>query len=51
MQEGHTVQAVMTRAAQEFISPLYFARSDGRKTLTICSAIEKRHRAYIAVAQ
>jgi phosphopantothenoylcysteine decarboxylase/phosphopantothenate--cysteine ligase len=40
MQEGHEVQAVMTRAAQEFISPLTFAALTGRKTLTDLFAIE-----------
>ena len=40
MQEGHAVQAVMTRAAQEFVSPLTFAALTGRKTLTDLFAIE-----------
>jgi phosphopantothenoylcysteine decarboxylase/phosphopantothenate--cysteine ligase len=40
MQQGHTVQAVMTRAAQEFITPLTFAALTGRKTLTDLFAIE-----------
>jgi phosphopantothenoylcysteine decarboxylase/phosphopantothenate--cysteine ligase len=40
MQEGHAVQAVMTRAAQEFITPLTFAALTGRKTLTDLFAIE-----------
>jgi phosphopantothenoylcysteine decarboxylase/phosphopantothenate--cysteine ligase len=40
MQEGHAVQAVMTRAAQEFISPLTFAALTGRKTLTDLFAME-----------
>src|ERR1035437_7454927 len=40
MQEGHEVQAVMTRAAQEFIRPLTFAALTGRKTLTDVFAIE-----------
>jgi phosphopantothenoylcysteine decarboxylase/phosphopantothenate--cysteine ligase len=40
MQEGHQVQAVMTRAAQEFIRPLTFAALTGRKTLTDLFAIE-----------
>ena len=50
MQQGHEVQAVMTRAAQEFVRPLTFAALTGRKTLTdLCageSAIE-----HMAVAQ
>jgi phosphopantothenoylcysteine decarboxylase/phosphopantothenate--cysteine ligase len=50
MQEGHTVQAVMTRAAQEFISPLTFAALTGRKTLTDLFAIESAIE-HIAVAQ
>jgi len=40
MQEGHEVQAVMTSAAREFISPLTFAALTGRKTLTDLFAIE-----------
>jgi phosphopantothenoylcysteine decarboxylase/phosphopantothenate--cysteine ligase len=40
MQEGHAVQAVMTSAAQEFISPLTFAALTGRKTLTDLFAME-----------
>jgi phosphopantothenoylcysteine decarboxylase/phosphopantothenate--cysteine ligase len=40
MQEGHQVQAVMTRAAQEFVRPLTFAALTGRKTLTDLFAIE-----------
>jgi phosphopantothenoylcysteine decarboxylase/phosphopantothenate--cysteine ligase len=50
MQEGHAVQAVMTRAAQEFISPLTFAALTGRKTLTDLFAIESAIE-HIAVAQ
>ncbi len=40
MQRGHAVQAVMTKAAQEFIQPLTFAALTGRKTLTDLFAIE-----------
>lgn len=44
MQQGHAVQVVMTKAAQEFIRPLTFAALTGRKVLTdpfaIDSAIE-----------
>jgi phosphopantothenoylcysteine decarboxylase/phosphopantothenate--cysteine ligase len=50
MQEGHAVQAVMTRAAQEFISPLTFAALTGRKTLTDVFAMESAIE-HIAVAQ
>jgi phosphopantothenoylcysteine decarboxylase/phosphopantothenate--cysteine ligase len=50
MQEGHEVQAVMTRAAQEFISPLSFAALTGRKTLTDLFAIESAIE-HISVAQ
>src|ERR1035437_29146 len=50
MQEGHEVQAVMTRAAQEFIRPLTFAALTGRKTLTDLFAIESAIE-HIAVAQ
>jgi phosphopantothenoylcysteine decarboxylase/phosphopantothenate--cysteine ligase len=50
MQEGHEVQAVMTRAAQEFISPLTFAALTGRKTLTDLFAIESAIE-HISVAQ
>jgi phosphopantothenoylcysteine decarboxylase/phosphopantothenate--cysteine ligase len=50
MQEGHAVQAVMTRAAQEFISPLTFAALTGRKTLTDLFAIESAIE-HISVAQ
>jgi len=34
MQQGHEVQAVMTRAAEEFVRPLTFAALTGRKVLT-----------------
>ena len=50
MQQGHTVQAVMTRAAQEFIRPLTFAALTGRKTLTDLFAIESAIE-HISVAQ
>ena len=50
MQEGHAVQAVMTRAAQEFISPLTFAALTGRKTLTDLFAMESAIE-HIAVAR
>jgi phosphopantothenoylcysteine decarboxylase/phosphopantothenate--cysteine ligase len=50
MQEGHQVQAVMTRAAQEFIRPLSFAALTGRKTLTDLFAIESAIE-HISVAQ
>src|ERR1035437_8652898 len=50
MQEGHEVQAVMTRAAQEFIRPLTFAALTGRQTLTDLFAIASASEA-IPVAQ
>jgi len=50
MQEGHTVQAVMTRAAQEFISPLTFAALTGARRSPICSPSRAPSR-HIAVAQ
>ena len=34
VQRGHEVQAILTRAAQEFITPLTFATLTGRKTIT-----------------
>jgi phosphopantothenoylcysteine decarboxylase/phosphopantothenate--cysteine ligase len=34
MQRGHEVQAILTRSAQEFITPLTFATLTGRKTIT-----------------
>jgi len=40
MQQGHEVQAVMTRAAQEFVRPLTFAALTGRKVITDLFAIE-----------
>ena len=33
-QRGHDVQVVMTKAAQEFITPLTFAALTGRKVIT-----------------
>ena len=50
MQEGHEVQAVMTRAAQEFVTPLTFAALTGRKTLTDLFAIESAIE-HVSVAQ
>jgi phosphopantothenoylcysteine decarboxylase/phosphopantothenate--cysteine ligase len=50
MQEGHQVQAVMTRAAQEFVQPLTFAALTGRKTLTDLFAIESAIE-HVSVAQ
>ena len=50
MQQGHQVQAVMTRAAQEFVRPLTFAALTGRKTLTDLFAIESAIE-HISVAQ
>ena len=50
MQDGHQVQAVMTRAAQEFIQPLTFAALTGKKTLTDLFAIESAIE-HISVAQ
>jgi phosphopantothenoylcysteine decarboxylase/phosphopantothenate--cysteine ligase len=57
IQNGHEVQAVLTRAAEEFITPLTFATLTGRKTIsglfdsaspeaTLASAVE-----HIGVAQ
>jgi len=34
IQRGHHVQAILTRGAQEFITPLTFATLTGRKTIT-----------------
>jgi phosphopantothenoylcysteine decarboxylase/phosphopantothenate--cysteine ligase len=50
MQDGHEVQAVMTRAAQQFVQPLTFAALTGRKTLTDLFAIESAIE-HISVAQ
>src|SRR5580704_2216821 len=40
MEQDHTVQAVMTVAAQKFVTPMTFAALTGRKTLTDLFAIE-----------
>lgn len=50
MQQDHTVQAVMTSAAEEFVRPLTFAALTGRKTLTDLFAIESAIE-HIAIAQ
>ncbi len=50
MEQEHTVQAVMTAAAQKFITPLTFAALTGRKTLTDLFAIEAAIE-HISVAQ
>jgi phosphopantothenoylcysteine decarboxylase/phosphopantothenate--cysteine ligase len=50
MERGHAVQAVMTRAATEFIRPLTFAALTGEKVLTDLFAIEDAIE-HIAVAQ
>jgi phosphopantothenoylcysteine decarboxylase/phosphopantothenate--cysteine ligase len=50
MQQGHQVQVVMTRAAEEFVRPLTFAALTGRKVLTNLFAIESAIQ-HIAVAQ
>ncbi len=50
MEQDHTVQAVMTAAAQEFITPLTLAALTGRKTLTDLFAIEAAIE-HISVAQ
>ena len=50
MEQGHEVQAVMTRAAQEFVRPLTFAALTGRKVLTELFAIESAIE-HISVAQ
>jgi phosphopantothenoylcysteine decarboxylase/phosphopantothenate--cysteine ligase len=50
MQQGHEVQVVMTRAAEEFVRPLTFAALTGRKVLTNLFAIESAIE-HIAVAQ
>jgi phosphopantothenoylcysteine decarboxylase / phosphopantothenate---cysteine ligase len=49
-ERGHTVQTVMTAAAEEFIRPLTFAALTGRKALTNLFAIESAIE-HIAVAQ
>src|SRR3954451_18978953 len=50
MQQGHEVQVVMTKAAEEFVRPLTFAALTGRKVLTDLFAIEDAIE-HIAVAQ
>ena len=50
MQQGHEVQAILTRGAEEFIRPLTFAALTGRKTLTNLFEIEDAIE-HIAVAQ
>jgi phosphopantothenoylcysteine decarboxylase/phosphopantothenate--cysteine ligase len=40
MQDGHTVQAIMTPAAEEFIRPLTFAALTGQPVLTNLFALE-----------
>jgi phosphopantothenoylcysteine decarboxylase / phosphopantothenate---cysteine ligase len=49
-EHGHTVQTVMTAAAEEFIRPLTFAALTGQKALTNLFAIESAIE-HIAVAQ
>src|SRR5215510_6782078 len=50
MQQDHTVQVVMTRAAEKFVRPLTFAALTGRKVLTDLFAIEDAIE-HISVAQ
>ena len=50
MQDGHQIQAVMTRAAEEFVRPLTFAALTNRKVLTDLFAIESAIE-HISVAQ
>jgi phosphopantothenoylcysteine decarboxylase / phosphopantothenate---cysteine ligase len=50
MEQDHAVQAVMTAAAQEFVTPMTFAALTGRKTLTDLFAIEAAIE-HISVAQ
>jgi phosphopantothenoylcysteine decarboxylase/phosphopantothenate--cysteine ligase len=50
MQQGHEVQAILTRGAEEFIRPLTFAALTGRKTLTNLFEIEDAIE-HIAVAE
>ena len=50
MQREHQVQAVMTEAAEEFVTPLTFAALTGRKTLTDLFAVESAIE-HMAVAQ
>jgi phosphopantothenoylcysteine decarboxylase / phosphopantothenate---cysteine ligase len=49
-ERGHTVQAVLTAAAEEFVRPLMFAALTGQKVLTNLFAIENAIE-HIAVAQ
>src|SRR5437868_6075486 len=50
MQDGHEIQVVMTKAAEEFVRPLTFAALTGRKVLTDLFAIEAAIE-HISVAQ
>src|ERR1039458_244171 len=50
MQQGHQVQVIMTRAAEEFVRPLTFASLTGQKVLSNLFAIENAIE-HIAVAQ
>jgi phosphopantothenoylcysteine decarboxylase / phosphopantothenate---cysteine ligase len=50
MEQDHTVQAVMTAAAQKFVTPMTFAALTGRKTLTDLFAIDAAIE-HISVAQ
>src|SRR5436305_2975041 len=50
MQDGHEIQVVMTKAAEEFVRPLTFAALTGRKVLTDLFAIESAIE-HISVAQ
>jgi phosphopantothenoylcysteine decarboxylase/phosphopantothenate--cysteine ligase len=50
MQDGHEVQAVMTAAAEQFVTPLTFAALTGKKVLTDLFAIEAAIE-HISVAQ
>jgi phosphopantothenoylcysteine decarboxylase / phosphopantothenate---cysteine ligase len=50
MQQGHQVQVIMTRAAEEFVRPLTFAALTGQRVLTNLFAIESAIE-HIAVAQ
>ena len=50
MQQDHEVQAIETRAAEEFVRPLTFAALTGRKALTDLFAIESAIE-HISVAQ
>lgn len=50
MQDGHEVQVIMTKAAEEFVRPLTFAALTGRKVLTDLFAVEDAIE-HISVAQ